>query len=197
MKGTGSVIPALVIILLAASIIMAGCTVPAGQQKSRLQTIAPEDEGAPVETPLSLQDAMEALRSPDAGGMMRAPAYSIHYVHGEGIDTSGRAENWIIAVKTDDSQLYFQYGSDGSGRKYNWTEQDPGPALAMDRILMPEGVIAVHRSLFQDILSGPGITRSELELSGGIYTFTVNKGGAVWEYAFNAETGGLVENRRF
>ncbi len=56
-----------------------------------------------------LDEAIMALRSDDFGRMARAGNYSIHYIHGEDVDTSGNAKNWIIAVKNNQSQFYFEY----------------------------------------------------------------------------------------
>ncbi|HTY15360.1 MAG TPA: hypothetical protein VMC42_06605, partial [Methanoregulaceae archaeon] len=57
---------------------------------------------------VGLEDALVVLNSHDMGGFNQKGNYTVHYIHGEDIDTSGKARTWILAVKTNQSQFYFE-----------------------------------------------------------------------------------------
>ncbi|MCU0629764.1 MAG: hypothetical protein MUF37_01250 [Methanoregulaceae archaeon] len=136
---------------------------------------------------ISLEEAIMALRSDDFGRMARAGNYTIHYIHGEDIDTSGNAKNWVIAVKNNQSQFYFEY-EDQEYRMYPWNEKNISKTLLVDEIILPEDLFVLHKAQVGMMFGDPGIKRREINLENGIYTLTITKDSPV-EYFYNAYSG--------
>jgi hypothetical protein len=139
---------------------------------------------------ISLEEAIRALRSDDFGRMAQAGNYSIHYIHGEDIDTSGNAKTWIIAVKNNLSQFYFEY-KDQNFKEYPWNEKIISKPILIDEIIMPGKLFALRPLYMNDILGETGIIRKEIQLENGIYTLTITKNSPD-EYLFNAYSGEII-----
>ena len=123
--------------------------------------------------------------------MKRAGNYTVHYIHGEDIDLSGNAKNWIIAVKTNQSQFYFEY-QDENYKEYPWNEKNISKPILIDEIIMPEDLFALHRDLINMIfLENPSYNKKEIQLENGIYTLTITKNSPE-EYLFNAYSGEII-----
>ena len=95
---------------------------------------------------ISLGEAIGALKSDDFGRMNRAGNYTVHYIHGEDIDSSGNAKTWIIAVKNNQSQFYFEY-RDQNYKEYPWNEKNISKPIRIDEIILPEDLFSLHRDL--------------------------------------------------
>jgi hypothetical protein len=195
MRGCRTLVSSLLIAaLLISGCFFSGCTTQ-GPTNSRIKVVTPGPGDENIQDPhASLEEAIGMLRSDDGGRMNRAGNYSIHYIHGEGIDPSGLAAQWVLAVKTNTTQFYFEF-KEHRFSEYNWTERQIDPPVPIDTILMPSDLFSVHRAFIQDTLKEPDITRTELELRNGQYTLTVTRNSTPTEYVFNANTGGLIKIR--
>lgn len=141
---------------------------------------------------ISLENTIVVLNSHDLGGINQNGNYTIHYIHGEDIDSSGNAKTWLLAIKTNQSQFYFEY-SDQNTRQYAWNETNISKPILVDKLIMPDRLFTSHRNLIEDILGGTGITRKEIQLENGIYTLTVTK-NAPKEYLFDAYSGEIISS---
>jgi len=158
-----------------------------GQAQSKPQfALANNSDDTPRER-ISLGDAIGALRSDDFGRMNRAGNYTVHYIHGEDIDLTGYAKNWIIAVKTNKSQFYFEY-RDQDFKEYPWKENVVSKPILVDEIIVPEDLLSLHKDLAGRIFGDPAVVRKEIQLENGTYTLTITKKSPE-EYLFNAYSG--------
>ena len=185
-----SVLPILVICCILAGVCLtAGCAMfGQSSQKPRITLVNNSDDE--YRDRIGLDEAIGALGSDDFGRMSRAGNYFIPYIHGEDIDASGNAKTWIIAVKNNQSQFYFEY-RDRNFRVYKWNEKNISTSIQVDRIIMPDQLFALHPLYVNDILGEPGTTRKEIYLENGTYTLVVTKKSPK-EYIFNAYSGEII-----
>jgi hypothetical protein len=139
---------------------------------------------------ISLREAIIALKSDDFGNMNRAGNYSVYYIHGEDIDSSGNAKKWIMAVKTNQSQFYFEY-QDQNYKEYPWSEKIISKPIRIDEIIQPGDLFALRSDLTGKIFGDSAVTRKEIQLENGTYTLTITK-DLPEEYLFNAYSGEII-----
>jgi len=159
-------------------------------ESNQPQLVEVDNGGSSNQERISLENAINVLNSHDFKALTANGNYTVHYIHGENIDSSGNADNWILAVKTNQSQFYFQF-KDGVYSYYPWNEQNISKPILVDKIIMPDKIFAQHRNLIDDILGSPGITRREIQLENGIYTLTVTTSSPK-DYSFDAYSGAII-----
>jgi hypothetical protein len=173
--------------LLTGLCLIAGCEMFAPQKP---QFTLVNDSDTVLRERISLGEAIGALKSDDFGRMNRAGNYSVYYIHGEDIDSTGNAKNWIMAVKTNQSQFYFEY-QDQNYKEYPWNEKIISKPILIDEIILPENLFSLNRDLIGKIFGDTAVTRKEIQMENGAYTLTITK-NSPFEYQFNAYSGEII-----
>jgi len=117
----------------------------------------------------------------------------ILYIQAEGVDTTGNATRWIVAVQHTNTTSLVTY--DHNGRSIvNWPGRFSGPVIQTDQIVDPRKLVDDNRDLiFGDRITNETLPR-RLVLNDGNYTLTQSGQGASRILIFNATTGVLISS---
>lgn len=154
----------------------AGCTAP-----------AIPDKKAPVEVEISLDQAIDVMKSYDSGETVLPDAH-IYYLKGTGITANGTAEEWSLGVRRENETFFFVLNRWGNS-KVPWAGPLPEEEIIIGHFLFPDELFKDRLLLIQDLTEGGTRRIDELELRSGVYTLTVRTDTGLKEHRFYARTG--------
>ncbi|MFA7694980.1 MAG: hypothetical protein WCX63_05555 [Methanoregula sp.] len=121
------------------------------------------------------------------------PEKEILFIQGDGIDMTGNASSWMVAVRYANTTSLVTYDHN-SRNVVSWPAGFSGPAIQTDQIISPGGLIEDNRDLiFKDRITNETLS-DKLVLEEGNYTFTRSGQGASRILIFNATTGVLISS---
>lgn len=189
---------AVLIGLLCAACIAAGCTMPFQSQENTALTPAltqkiPINIGSTSMSSsgdfryTSFNDALTLLQTMESDeGITDSATKSVYYLRGENVDTSGNAVRWMLGVrKSNQTSLYLYKHEDWV--ETPWSMPDASERIELDTITPPSALIQNSTASSQG-----DVQRRDLELYNGVYTLTITTPGSIQEYRYNAVTGALI-----
>jgi len=179
------------VLLVLACCLFAGCaSSPSGSQ----QAAAGTGTGGfhDVTTPASVRNySFEEVLSGVFDNFPSRDQTHIQMISGDGLDTTGNANSWLIFSHDQDRAIYVLY--DNTGEKVSdWPSTLPGQEIPINQIMSPKALFEKNRDL---VFSTPDAGSKEsrrLMLSGTNYTLTITGKDTTKTLMFDAKTGVLT-----
>jgi hypothetical protein len=183
----------LVVIVLLTILMAAGCTQPEIPAKPDTEGVgsSPITQAQPVRISFQegLSKAEEAL-SGDVSGTL--PAVPVYFAQGKGIDSEGKAEQWIFGIRKDDKN-YIVVVNPTSQILQPFYLDLPAKEITSSSVIDPALLIDKNRQRFTDVGAREPFLLPEIELSEGFYTVTVSTGSGNAVMMFDTATGNPID----
>jgi hypothetical protein len=184
---------AVIIFLVCAFSVIGGCTggapgeiSPPGDTTGITGITAPAADGnAPLDVAL---DTLEVYNSEE---ILSTDGMAVYMVSGTGVDATGNATRWMLGTTRGQEKFILIY-EDTEWREYPWGGPLPEPAFNLTKVISPAELYQTQAGAISALVEAEGAGKTELTLSGGIYTIEVLGRDGRKALELNAVTGDVI-----
>jgi len=116
---------------------------------------------------------------------------SIRYIKGQGVDLNGLASEWIIGMRANNQNYFFEYGPYGESTRI-WNGELPEKEIKTDNIILPVALFKFQKSRVTGVGSNPNNVKYGIEIRDGYYYISSGLGSTPKTFIFNAYSGEFV-----
>ena len=116
---------------------------------------------------------------------------SIRYIKGQGVDLNGLASEWIIGMRVNNQNYFFEYGPYGESTRI-WNGDLPEKEIKTDNIISPADLFKFQKSRVSGVGSNPTNIQYGIEIRDGYYYISSESGITPKTFMFNAYSGEFV-----
>jgi hypothetical protein len=148
-----------------------------------------DERDFPISYDEGLIKAKEFLVSEEGGDLSEI---SIHLIQAKGVDSEGKALQWIFGLSQDNLN-YFVLVTSNRQVVIPYFMELPQMVITQSALMKPDKLIEKNRELLIKMGSREPLILPELEISKDVYTITLSNGEGRAVKHFNASTGNPLE----
>lgn len=139
----------------------------------------------------TLADALAELEDYLENAGVGTSSFSIHMVHGTGLDLNGTARSWMIGAEADGESYIMTY-SDGEWMLQRWPEPFGTPAIRTDEIMDSGALYYLNSDRILLMMEESGTKETEFDLTSDRLTISVISERGWRQMALDPKTGEVL-----
>lgn len=143
------------------------------------------------EVPISFSDAIKSANSYFTSNDDTKISPSIQYIKGQGVNLNGLASEWVIGMRANNQNYFFEYGPYGESTRI-WNGELPEKEIKTDNIILPVDLFKFQKSRVTGVDSNLNDIQYRIEIRDGYYYISSGSESTPKTFIFNAYSGEFV-----